>query len=267
MMIATDIDGTIKPFGKPIPRANHEAIRRFVDGGGLFTVVTGRSIGAVLPAIRELELTGPMLVNNGSTAYNYATGEILFTTDLSPSVYGVIADWMERFPAAGIEVYHDRYLDILRQTALTDQRLRRFDINAMIYRYATMETCYRPWQKALACAPEALSDEIEAYAARTLPSDLLFTRSSPEYCELVPAGASKGDGVKRLASLYGISEDRIFTAGDYNNDLDLLAMGAISFAPEDALEAAKAVASIITLPCEQGILPEMLNIIDRLYHT
>lgn len=262
-MIATDIDGTIKPFGKPIPPQNFEAIRRFIEGGGLFTVVTGRSVGAALPAVRELGLHGPVLVNNGATAYNYDTGETLFTTDLAPSVYGVIADWLERFPEAGIEVYHDRYLDILRQTDLTDSRLRRFDINAMVYRYTTLEACYKPWQKALACAPEPLADEIEAYAKRTLPEDLLFTRSSPEYCELVPKGASKGDGVRRLAGLYGISEDGIFTAGDYNNDLDLLSVGAMSFAPADALEAAKNAAKIITVPCEEGILPHVLDAMDE----
>ncbi len=261
-MIASDIDGTIKPFGKPIPQANVEAIARFTEGGGLFTVVTGRSVGAALPAVKELNLTGVVIVNNGSTAYNYQTEETLFTTDMDEAVYAVMEDWYRRFPTAGIEVYSGRYLDILRQTSITDERLRRFDINAMRYRYATFDTCRKPWQKALACADETVADQIEAYAKATLPPSLLFTRSSPQYCELIPAGAAKGDGVRKLAALNNISPHRIFTAGDYNNDLDLLEAGAVSFAPADGLPAAKSRATVVTCPCEQGILPEILEYID-----
>ena len=261
-LLATDIDGTIKPFNKPIPQNNIDAIRRFTEGGGLFTLVTGRSICAALPAVRDLGLTGPMLVNNGSTAYDYQTNEILFTTDLPDEVYKVIGDWLTRFPTVGMEVYHDRTLAILRRTDITDKRLRRFDINAMIYRYESLETCEKPWQKALACAPKEVSDEIERYARDTMPENILFMRTSDEYCELVPKGASKGDGVRRLAKMLGIRPDRIITAGDYNNDLDLLSAGALSFAPADGLAVAKETATHITVPCDEGILPHILAVLD-----
>lgn len=261
-LLATDIDGTIKPFEKPVPQKNIDAIHRFIEGGGIFTLVTGRSVGAALPAVRDLKLSGPMLVNNGSTAYDYGKNEVLFSTDLPESVYGVIADWMQKFPDVGMEVYHDRSLAILHRTEITDKRLRRFDINAMQYRYTTLAECEKPWQKALACAPKDVSDAIERYAQSTLPDGILFFRTSEEYCELVPRGATKGDGVRRLAEALGIEKSRIITAGDYHNDLDLLQAGAISFAPADALDIAKETATHVTVSCEEGILDSILAVLD-----
>ena len=261
-LLATDIDGTIKPFDKPIPQNNIDAMHRFIELGGTFTLVTGRSVGAALPAVRDLGLRGPMLINNGSTAYDYGTEKVLFSTDLPEEVYGIIGDWLTRFPTVGIEVYHDRDLAILRRTDITDKRLRRFDINAMRYHYETLDTCEKPWQKALACAPKEVSDEVERYARDTIPENILFMRTSDEYCELVPTGASKGDGVRRLAKLLGFPPDRIITAGDYHNDVDLLKAGALSFAPADALPVAKEAATHLTVPCEEGILPHVLAVLD-----
>ena len=81
-----------------------DAIEEFVSGGGIFTLATGRSIAATLPAVKEIGLKFPAIVNNGATAYDYATDEIIFSEDLDDSAYGIVEGLMERFPDCGIEV-------------------------------------------------------------------------------------------------------------------------------------------------------------------
>ena len=261
MMIAVDIDDTIKPYGKPIPQSNIDAMRYFTQNGGLFTLATGRSICATFPAVKELGLTGPVVVNNGATAYDYAKDEILFSTDLDDYAYIVIKKLMERFPTCGIEVYNGKKLCILRRTEMTDMRLKRFDIGQMIYEYDTLESCAKPWQKALAAADEKTADEIDGFFRTLYQNKVLFMRTSPHYCELVPVNATKADGVKKLARMLGIS--RIFTAGDHNNDVDLLKAGEISFAPSNAIDAAKAAADVVGCHCGEGIVAYMVDYIEK----
>ncbi len=263
MMIACDIDGTVKPSGKPVCRRNMDAIEEFVSGGGIFTLATGRSIAATLPAVKEIGLKFPAIVNNGATAYDYATDEIIFSEDLDDSAYGIVEGLMERFPDCGIEVYSGKSMYILRRTEMTDMRLKRFDIGQMKCTYCTVEESGKPWQKALAVADEAAADEIEAYLAGIKTDRILFMRTSPHYCELVPAGATKAEGVLRLAAMYGISRNNLFTAGDHNNDIQLLKAGHVSFAPSDGLPAAKDAADITACSCEEGVVGDMVEYIKR----
>jgi len=142
-------------------------------------------------------------------------------------------------------------------------RLKRFDVGQMVYEYTTLKESPKPWQKALAVADEKTADEIDAFYRSLKTDKVLFMRTSQHYCELVPVGATKADGVKRLAKLMNIPSENIFTAGDHNNDVDLLKAGDVSFAPSNAIKAARDAADIVGCSCEEGLVAFMVDYIEK----
>lgn len=263
MMIASDIDGTIKPSGKSVPERNMKAIRYFEENGGIFTLATGRSIAATRVAVEEMGLKCPVIVNNGATAYDYEREEILFTVDLDESAYEITKLVMNRFPNCGIEVYNGTRLYILRRTDMTDERLEKYKVGSDIYSFCTLEESVKPWQKMLAVAEENEADEVMDFFHSIKTDKILFMKTSPNYCEMVPCNATKADGVKKLAEFFDVREDRIFTAGDHNNDIQLLKAGYRSFAPSDGIEIAKQAADFTVCSCEEGVIADIVEYIEK----
>ncbi len=261
-MIASDIDGTILPYLGRVSDRNRAAIRFFSEQGGVFTLSTGRSIIATRPIARDLGLTVPLVVNNGSLLYNPATDEIVQKTDLDPSAHALIAAVLERFPEAGVEVYSDREFYVLQENAHIRAHVE--GVEATPWSSALVRKGdFRPWQKALIAADPEVSTQVLAYL-ETLPRhNIHLVRSSVHYVELVPVDATKGEGTLRLAALLGVSREHVYTAGDYNNDIELIDAGAISFAPSNALESIRQRADVVVGDCADGVVADIVEYLLR----
>lgn len=72
--------------------------------------------------------------------------------------------------------------------------------------------------------------------------------SSVYLLELTAKGASKGEMVQRLARRLNVSMENVYCVGDHANDLGMLALSAIPFAPENAIESVRQVPGIHILP-------------------
>ena len=87
-----------------------------------------------------------------------------------------------------------------------------------------------------------------------------FTISKPEFLEAVPIGASKGEGLIRLAELIGINLDNTLCFGDSYNDISMLQAVTHSVAMGNACEDAKQIAKYICKPnTEDGLAQFVLE--------
>ena len=75
---------------------------------------------------------------------------------------------------------------------------------------------------------------------------LLPQQNTGTSIDITPPGISKAVGVQALADAMGIGLDAVMVAGDADNDLDMLAMGAFSVVPENGTTEAKERASFVT---------------------
>ena len=53
-LFVTDLDGTLLPSGKDVPRENIEAVQKAVRAGVIVTIATGRMYRAALPVAEAL---------------------------------------------------------------------------------------------------------------------------------------------------------------------------------------------------------------------
>ena len=64
-------------------------------------------------------------------------------------------------------------------------------------------------------------------------------RDSRYYLELTDRGSTKGSMVARLADMLGIARENIYCAGDNQNDISMLQLSAIPFAPANCAQQVK----------------------------
>ncbi len=264
MMIASDIDGTILPHKGKISDKNKKAIRYFEENGGIFTLVTGRSIVAAKYIAEEIGISVPLVVDNGALIYDFKTDEILHKTDLPDIAFDILINVLKKFPKASAQTYRDKdfYIHNLNEHILnhvTGVERTSFDESLVI----PAEKSPAPWQKVLIACDEALASEVYDYAV-TLPHEgINIVRSSKHYVELVPLNSTKGEGTLRLAEMLGIKREKLFTAGDYLNDRELIKVAGKSFAPCDAHEEIKALADFTVGKCEDAVVADIIEYIEK----
>lgn len=83
ILIITDIDGTLLREDKGISEENLNAIKRFTDKGGSFTVSTGRTIDATVDLIKDIPINTLSTHINGGYFFNLKNQEIVYPNYIS----------------------------------------------------------------------------------------------------------------------------------------------------------------------------------------
>ena len=105
VLLTVDFDRTLTAPDSTIPQRNLEAIRFFMENGGSFTVNTGRSVPmARNNIIGKVPVNAPLLLYNGSAAYDVATGELSQCAILPLDPEKLVADLAEKFPRLVLEL-------------------------------------------------------------------------------------------------------------------------------------------------------------------
>ena len=87
-------------------------------------------------------------------------------------------------------------------------------------------------------------------------------RSTSQYYEIVPKGASKGNAMLKLAEILGINPAKTISIGDNDNDVSMLKAARIGFAVENASKNAKACADFITVSNNDHAIAKVVEMVD-----
>ena len=85
------------------------------------------------------------------------------------------------------------------------------------------------------------------------------TSSADGNVEIVNEAANKGNAVRRLSELLGISTDEFITVGDSLNDIEMLELAGLSLAVSGAKPATKAAADKIICSNDEHIAKYILE--------
>ncbi len=245
ILIVSDIDGTL--VGKDgIPLKNLEKLRYFLDNGGLFTVSTGRNHHE-LDCIREVLADFahiPFSICNGSVLYDLKTGEFL----------------------------HPHYLNTEHLEEVITYILEHFSAYLSFHSISCEHGFVRPENGKLPSLTENNGFKLlfwtQASEIRAIHADVskkfgnyyTFTIAGPRNFEVMPLGGSKMYQFDYLKQHYQVKT--IWSIGDYDNDLEMLAGADIAVCPENATEAVKAICDYHVCHCEDGALAEMIDLMD-----
>lgn len=257
-MLVTDMDGTLLNGKSQISEKNHRAIKRFISGGGMFTVATGRMSKAVEPYLPMLPMNIPAILYNGAAIYDFSTRKVLWQNCLPDNLELVAEDALRRFPDIGLEVFHGEDIYLPTQNYETGRHMIREGFHPI---YAGLKDIPKPWLKFLIAAkPEQLL-EVEGFLENR-KEEFHAVYSEPQFLELLNKNVSKGSALRRLAAMLNFPCDCIVAMGDNRNDLEMLREAGIGIAVANAHSDAAGAANLICGHHEQDAVAEVISRIE-----
>lgn len=254
----SDLDGTLLKSDKSLNPDDTAALDRYKSLGGRFTIATGRPLHTVYNYINELKISQPVILCNGAVIYDPCKAKILYEADLPDDAAGLIKELRSRYKNVSAEIYtfnHHYYFN-LNDVEKWHQNL----LGIEFIMAETPEDIDEPWIKMLFADEAEVIDDMCRYVKRFEGGQLRFVRSYSKFLEVLPDGVSKGSALGRLVDIMGWHDEFLVSAGDYDNDIEMLRRADLSFCPSNSEECVKNAASrVLKNTCDTGAVAEALE--------
>ena len=241
-LLVSDMDHTLLNERAQLDPENLAAIRRHVEGGGLFTVATGRAPAAirVFPELLPW-INLPVITGNGGQVVDLSDHDrVLYRETLPPDVYPLMAEALERFPRMGAVAYYklDSFCAFRVNTYVEDLIAKEQRPAAP----ATVEDSSKPWNKTLMTETHDYMRAVQAWMDPRITDLARTVFSEDTYLEILPRDVSKGNALRVLLEMKGIDPAETVTIGDAPNDREMLRLAGLGVAVSNAAPELRAVA-------------------------
>ena len=274
ILLVADFDRTITAPDSSIPAANVEAIRRFMELGGRFTVGTGRSAPMFRPHHNKVPINAPLILYNGAAAYDYEkeelSGAVWMPTgrelleyltetfpDLLLEIQGVDAHWLIGEDPLREAFY--RAQGVVARTVTLDEAPTRYHKLALFGQFRSLDV-----GQFYSGTPEEIARFGESCGRimRDWPG-LTADRAAPRIIDLQANRGGKGPAARALAERLG--RKTLVCVGDAMNDASMLLEADLAFAPADCVAELKDL-GVCTLvrPCAEGSVAGVVEYLEAL---
>ncbi len=262
LLLASDFDDTLYGLDLRIPERNLKAIRYFIGEGGYFAMATGRAHRTFAPYAPLIPMNAPAVLSNGAAVYDFQADRMLEQTCLPDTAPQDLGALMEEFPSLALETYHGEDIYVCRPNCITFAHLKKVGCG---YTECPVAEMPGPWVKALFHQEREVLLQVQARLLAEHGDRYEAIFSNPVYLELTCKGSNKGGGVARVAKMLGVEPGHIYCVGDNQNDIPMMELSAIPFAPANCAQEVKDWGARILCHCNDGVIGDIVDILDGLY--
>jgi Cof subfamily protein (haloacid dehalogenase superfamily) len=260
VLVVCDMDGTLLNSDNKVSRENSDAIKRFVEAGGWFTVASGRPETAVKPYITELPINAPAILYNGTVLYDMKREEMIYGMYLHESVKPIVSELLEKFPGVGSHVYLTGKIACLKKNEII-QRCQRKEFSSPDLTTVD-QIAGEPWHKVLFGAKPDVLKKIEEYLRnKVLNATIVY--SEDEYLELLPLNASKGQALEKLISELNCNKEMVVALGDHLNDIELIKSAGVGVAVANAHPELKSAAKLCVSSNDEHAVAQLISLVEK----
>lgn len=253
-LIALDLDGTLLDSQKRLSYKNETVLKECIRQGIWVVPCTGRIWGGVPECLRDFPGIRYAITTNGAIIEDVVNQIILDERKMSCGLALDILRLAKQFQTM-YDVYVDgnafgetRFMDIMDQ----------YGIHPLLQQMVRSTRTFVPdvWEQvnAIGAPVEKINyffgDMEERARAREkleLRGDVIVTSSFSNNLEINAIGATKGEGIRRLAAHLGLKAEETMGFGDGGNDVTMMQMAGIGVAMGNAEDSLKAIADYVTL--------------------
>ena len=246
VLLTVDFDRTLTAPDSTIPERNIEAIEYFMANGGVFTVNTGRSVPMYSSKLELVPVNAPLLLYNGSAAYDKERREFTFATPIDLPMIETLQKTMELFPDCAVELQGMAHHYLFTP----NEGWKKYnEHNGCPYAFLELEQAPEPFLKFTlygefrdvtvadlynGSAEElARFDEIERRLAEVFGDKCVAFRAAPRIIDIHARGVSKARAARRLQQELG--RKILVCVGDGENDVSMMENADYAFCPGDAI--------------------------------
>lgn len=259
ILLVSDMDGTLLDSSSKVSEQNREAICRFVEGGGLFTVATGRMEFAVRSYLDVLPLNIPAILYNGASIYDFKNERVLWSSCLSSNMRQVAEEAISAFPGIGVTIFHEGEVYFATENIETAKHRVREGFIPIITEVGNIP---EPWYKIiLTWEPQKLKAVEKFLENRTESFHMVY--SEPQFLELLQKDTSKGHALKKLVEMIDNPQICVVAMGDNMNDIEMIKQAGIGIAVENANVLLKEKADICCVHHDLHAVSQVIDWIEK----
>ena len=267
-LIALDLDGTLLRDDKTVSAYSIDILKQLSARGIPLFFVTGRDRRIAEQVLPFVDFPVWAIVNNGVAAYQLPGWTPCFVHYLPAHIRSRVIKCLGeigRYPLFIVSRDGSILDRVMDKQLLADEVYRAYaDRHAEHIAVVDSIADSALLQRGLAmflCEPNEQVEFVRAHMTGILGEviehrslDNLNFLPTHRVIEMVEPGWTKYDGIVRLQALLALPDHEIYAFGDDYNDLDMLRQAGRSFAPENAIDAAKTAArEIIPANNEDGV--------------
>lgn len=264
VIFMTDLDGTLLTDDKRVLDKDIAAIKRFRDGGGIFTAATGRGYAMARRIVENvLHLDVPSVLFNGAGVFDFKVNKFLWQCEIGSIAREYIRRLNAMFPEKlGFEVLHEQtvFVPFINQT-----EQEHLEMESVVPDERELD--YIPeggWLKFVIAAEPNDLDEVQKTVESGGFEEAQWVRSAPHYFECLPKGVDKSRGFAELIRILGVENRFSVAAGDYMNDTAMIQKADLGVAVASAQECVKQAADLIVCDNNSGAIAEIIDYIEKL---
>ncbi|MFS4418782.1 HAD family hydrolase [Maribacter sp. 2307ULW6-5] len=228
-MVVTDMDGTLLNSDHEVSPRFFELFAALRSKNIIFVAASGRQYNSIIDKLSPIKNDIIVVAENGG--FVVAGGQELLSTPLPHShileslslleaaegVHPVLCGKHTAYLGAGSEAFVQKLKEYYSKFELVP---RLEEVSQEIIKLALFHF-------------EGSEEHIYPYV-RPLEKELQVKISGSHWVDISSPNAHKGYALRKLMHLHQVAADELLVFGDYNNDLEMLALSDYSFAMENA---------------------------------
>lgn len=256
-LIAVDLDGTIVSNAENISQKSIDTINKASDMGIVVAICTGRMIGEIPQAVRNIKGIQYFITSNGSSIIDNS-GSVIYSDPLenetADKVLDILSDYqcmidlyidgegyMQASDAQKLDYYNvtDGFDKVLKNSRTLKKDIREYyeDTNPRLEKINLFFANKKERKEAICRISHLIPPPKIAYAM-----DYNLEITSNTCC--------KGQGLQFLSDMIKADMSEVMAIGDSNNDISMLKSAGIPIAMGNASKNVKNYAKHITDTCE-----------------
>lgn len=262
-LVASDIDGTLNNKLRKLPWRNEQAIKRFVEMGGRFTLASGRNPESMKKHFKRLPIDGtPAVVINGAGLYDFQKEEMIYFSAMSNEGMSLAIEAAKKYRSVDVIVVAKDIIYItgmgwfgkffVSADNLTHKHIKNID-----------DVPKENWGKVIFSGIPFTISKIKKHFESMTDPDLTLMSSSIASFELLARNTHKGTAVMKLAEILGIEHSHTGAIGDYFNDFDMLKTVGVPACCGQAPKELKEVSEFVACHCNNGAVADFLEYIEN----
>lgn len=250
ILLTADFDRTLTARDSTVPQQNLDAIRYFISEGGAFTVNTGRSLPMFHRFLEQVPVNAPLLLYNGSAAYDTQREEFLFFSPIAMDQGKTIRRIQALSQGLILEIQgrdkhyifspDPKYEAFYREAGCAAGVMQpEEDVGPFI-----KLSIFGPLHNATVAhlfqgSAEEMRryDQVEAALREEYGDRLTVLRVAPRIIDIHAPGVSKGNAALELKKKLG--KKLLLCVGDEQNDISMLDAADYAFCPSDSAVASQ----------------------------
>lgn len=263
-LVVSDIDGTLNNKLRMLPKKNYEAIRKFTEAGGNFTLASGRTVSSLKRNYDRVTPNQPAVVLNGSGIYDYSKKEMLWRSTIGEDgqkfVRSVICEYSDAFKSLDIGIYFDDYVYIVKNGLFGAGTML---IDKAHYEVTNIDAVPKEgWMKVIFWGfPPTVNSLRRLIDRSNIKEKVNFMASSLWTMEMLAKDTHKGTAIMKLSDMLGIEKSHVAAIGDYYNDWDMLKTVGLPACAGQAPKPIHEICKYEACHCNNGCVADLLEYI------